>query len=306
MSKTKIFEFNVFYQTGMGQKSISVNVFIQNLSQFSTATVHSTVEFGGSWFICYSVLSYRGLTEYFYELVSDSDESNDYVLNLEYDSGKAVYSFNLAEKIVFVDSDNDELQDQTISSVFHEDVINDDFKIFLVISQNTIVLFWNNRRGQVVVKTLDLSSFIEFEDYDFTRVVIDSSADFLYDGDCSIRFCEMISPSNTYYSVYVDIKSFLEGNGVLAVLNYHEFNQMCTSQFSGSQFKPEKDEPCGTFNLKLSCSVDGSEADSEADSDDGSEADSDDGSEADSAELNFQRDQELWEEQLGQFKGTIV
>ena len=142
---TKIYEFNTGYPAdGNEYRKIPVDVFInRNLPPNSTAIVHSTVEFGGcSWFICYSVLSYRGLTEYFLELVSDSDESNDYVLNLDYDSGKAVCSFNSDKKVVFVNSNNDVLYEQ--KPMFYEDVINDEFKIFLVIFQNTIVLFFTS------------------------------------------------------------------------------------------------------------------------------------------------------------------
>jgi hypothetical protein len=333
--KTKIYEFNTGYLAGNGYQQIPVVVFIENLPPNYTANVHSTVEFGCSWFIFYSVLTCCGRIEYFHELVSDSDESNYYVLNLDYDSEKAVCSFNSDKKVVFVNSNNDVLDEQ--KPMFYEDVINNDFKIFLVIFQNTIVLFWNNDSGQVVVKMLNLSLF--FDENDFTRVVINSPpADFIYNGTCSITFYQNLSDSNTCFSVDINIQSFLEDNHVLAVLNYHRFNQICTSPFSGSPFIPDTTEKQGTYFLKLSCSVDGSEVDSdddseagseadsdddsEADSDDDSEADSDDDSEADSAddseadsaddseadsaELEFQRKQKLWEEQLGKFNGTIV
>lgn len=242
--------------------SINVNVFIENSPVNSIATVHSTVEFGGcAWFIAYSVQSDDGGIEYFYQLFLDSNKTHEFDLIIDYDSSKAICSFDSTERIVFVNSNNEELRDQN-RPVFYEYVINDEFKLFLVISRNNIILFWNNNRTEVIVKTLDFSSFLELCNYDFTRVVIDQTVDFLDEEDnCIITFCTMPSDSNTYHSAYFNIKLFLESNEkVLVVLKYHRFNQMCSSQFSGSQFKQDTDDKIGDFNLKLSHYVNGLEA----------------------------------------------
>ncbi len=267
------------FQSG-GSPSIPVHVFIQNLPQKFTAIVHSTIEFDCcSWFIVYLVQTNDGRTEYFYEKFSDSNESSDYVLNIHYDSSKAVCSFDSTERIEFVDSDNDPFSDQN-QPMFYECVIHNEFKIFLVIFQNNIVLFWNNNYEEVIVKTLDFSSFLDLCKYDFTRVVINPSVNLLYGDSCKITFCTDPSDSNTYFSAYLDIESFLESNEVSIVLKYHRFNQMCSSQFNGSQFKPDIYEWIGYFTLKLSHFVDGSEVVSEEDSEEDSEADSEAGSEA--------------------------
>ena len=103
------------------------------------------------------------------------------------------------------------------------------------------MLFWNNDCAQVIVKTLDFSSCLERYDYDLTRVVVDQSVDFLYKDNCKITFCTDPSDSNTYHSAYFYIQSFLKSNEeVSVVLKFHIFNQMCSSQFSGSQFTPLK------------------------------------------------------------------
>ena len=240
--------------------SINVNVFIENSPENSTATVHSTVEFGGcAWFIAYSVQYDDGGIEYFYQLILDSNKTHEFDLIIDYDSRKAICSFNSTERIVFVNSNNEELRDQN-KPVFYEYVFNEEFKVFLVISRNNIILFWNNKCSEVIVKTLDFSSFLKLCNYDFTRVVIDQTVDFIYEDNCKITFCTDPSDSNTYHSAYLDIESFLESNKeVSVVLKYHRFNQMCSSQFSGSQFKQDTDESIESFNLKLSHCVDGSE-----------------------------------------------
>ena len=261
-----------------GHPSISVYVFIQNLPQDSTAIFHSTVEFNCcSWFIVYSVQSGNGRIEYFYQLITDSRESSDYVLNIDYDSSKAVCSFDSTEQIVFVDSDNEEFSDQT-QPMFYECLIYDESKIFLVIFQNNIVLFWNNDKGQVVVKTLDFSLFLELSEYNFTRAVIDQT-NFIYEDNCKITFCTDPSDSNTYSSAYFDIESVLESNDVSVVLKFNRFNQMCSSQFSGSQFESDSSDVIGSFTINLIHSVDvepHEDSGSEAGSDTGSEVGSDD------------------------------
>ena len=283
MEKVLIYTFNTnCYQ------SIFVNVFIKNSPKNSIATVHSTVEFDFcSWFIVYSVQSGDGRIEYFYEKFSDSNERTDYVLNIDYDSSKAICSFDSTERIVFVNSNNEELRDQNQPG-FYEYVFNmdEEFKIFLVIFQNNIVLFWNNNYSEVViVKTLDFSSCLEeLYDYDLTRVVVDQTVDFLYENNCKITFCTDPSDSNTYFSAYIDIESFLESNDVSVVLKCHRFNQMCCSQFSGSQFKPNTDEQIDDFTLRLSHFVNGSEVVSEEDSDKDSEEGSEENSDEDSEE----------------------
>jgi len=272
------------FQSG-GSPSIPVHVFIKNLPQKFTAIFHSAVEIDCcSWFIVYSVQTNDGRTEYFYEKFSDSNESSDYVLNIHYDSSKAFCSFDSTERIVFVDSDNDPFSDQN-QPMFYECVIHNEFKIFLVIFQNNIVLFWNNNYEEVIVKTLNFSSFLDLCKYDFTRVVINPSVNLLYGDSCKITFCTDPSDSNTYFSAYLDIESFLESNEeVSIVLKYHRFDQMCSSQFNGSQFKPDINKRIGDFTLKLSHFVDGSEVVSEAGSDEGSEAGSEAGSDEDSDE----------------------
>ena len=270
------------FQSG-GSRSIPVHVFIWNLPENSKAIVHSTIEFDCcSWFIVYSVQSGDGRTEYFYEKFSDSNESSDYVLNIHYDSSKAVCSFDSTERIEFVNSNNEKLCDQEGNLGFYEYVFFDEdgdekFKVFLVIFQNNIVFFSNNYKAKVIVKTFDFESF--FELYDFTRVVINPSVNLLYGDSCKITFCTDTSDSNTYFSAYLDIKSFLESNKVSIVLKHHRFNQMCCSQFSGSQFKPDTDEEIGDFTLRLSHFVVVSEEDPEAGSEAGSEEDSEAGSE---------------------------
>lgn len=283
MEKVLIYTFN----TNCHQ-SILVNVFIKNLPENSIATVHSAVEFDCcSWFIVYSVQSGDGQIEYFYEKFSDSNETSNYVLNIDYDSRKAVCSFDSTERIVFVNSNNEELRDQNQPG-FYEYVFNmdEEFKIFLVIFQNNIVLFWNNNYSEVIVKTLDFSSCLEeLYDYDLTRVVVDQTVDFLYENNCKITFCTDPSDSNTYYSAYFDIESVLESNEeVSVVLKHHSFDQMCCSQFSGSQFKRDTDKQIDDFTLRLSHFVNGSEVVSEEDSDKDSEEGSEENSDEDSEE----------------------
>jgi hypothetical protein len=243
--------------------SIPVHVSIKNLPGNSIATVHSIVEFGGcSWFIAYSVQSDDGGIEYFYQLFLDSNTSNEYNLIIDYDSRKAICSFDSTERIVFVNSNNEELRDQN-RPVFYEYVINDELKLFLVISRNNIVLFWNNNYSEVIVKTLNFSSFFELCDYDFRRVVIYPTFEFIFENNCKITFCTNPSDSNTYYSAYLDIESFLKSNEVRVVLKKHIFDQPCYSQYNGSQFRQNTDDKIGSFNLKLSHYVNGSKASSD-------------------------------------------
>ena len=276
MSKTKIHEFDTYYRNQYGKQSIPVNVFIWNLPQNSTVNVHSTVEFGCSWFIVYSVQSGDGQTELFYELVIDSG-GHDYVLEINYDSKKAICSFDLNDRIVFVNSDNQELVKQQTG--FYEYMITNEmsqeFKTFLFIHKDNLLLFWNDDYAKVIVKKLNLSSFLEFYD-DFTRVGID--IDLTYES-CKITFFTNISPSNTYYSAYFDIMSFLDSNRVSVVLYDHTFNQMSCSPFNGSQFEPDTCDKIGDFTLNMTHYEDGeiqkNDSDSDSGSDSGSGSDSD-------------------------------
>ena len=275
------------FHTNCG-RSIPVHVSIKNLPENSIATVHSTVEFAGcSWFIAYSVQSDDDGIKYFYQLFQDLNTSHEYDLIIDYDSSKAICSFDSTERIVFVNSNNEELRDQN-RPVFYEYVINDEFKLFLVISRNNIILFWNNNSSEVIVKTLNFSSFFELCDYDFTRVVIDQTFDFILEDNCKITFCTDPSDSNTYYSAYLDIKSFLESNEVRVVLKKHIFDQPCYSQYNGSQFRQNTDDKIGSFNLKLSHCVNGSEEEecSEEEDDEYSEEEDDEYSEEEDDEYS--------------------
>ena len=281
MSKTKIHEFKTYYSNQYGKQSIPVNVFIRNLPQNSTANVHSTVEFGCSWFIVYSVQSGDGQTELFYELVIDSG-GHDYVLEINYDSKKAICSFDLNDRIVFVNSDNQELVKQQTG--FYEYMITNEmsqeFKIFLFIYKDNLLLFWNDDRAKVIVKKLNLSSLPEFYDYDdFTRVGIDID---LTDESCKITFFTNISPSNTYYSAYIDIMSFLDSNRMSVVLYDHRIDQMSCSPFNGSQFELDTCDKIGDFTLNMTHYEDGEiqKNDSDSGSDSGSGSDSDSGSDS--------------------------
>ena len=130
------------FQSG-GVPSIRVRVFIANLPPNAIATVRSTVEYSGSWFIVYSVVYVDGRTEFFYEQVEDSNESSDYVLNISYDSTRAICSFDSSDQLKFVNGNNKVFVEQDYS-LFHEypfkyegDNANE-YKIFLVIFRNKI------------------------------------------------------------------------------------------------------------------------------------------------------------------------
>jgi hypothetical protein len=277
MSRTQIHTFYV--EGGIGNKMIPVLVYICGLPRNFNAFFHSAVENNEqSWFIFFSVQSGDSRIEYFYKLITDSRESSDYVLNIDYDSSKAVCSFNSTEQIVFVNSNNDKLSDQT-RPMFYECLIYDESKIFLVIFQNNIVLFWKNDEGQVVVKTLDFSTSFDLYSYHFTRVNYEID---LTNEHCKITFCTDPSDSNTYSSAYFDIESFLKNNDVSVILKFHRFNQMCSSLFSGSQFEPDSSDVIGSFTINLIHSVDG-----EPQEDSGSEAGSDAGSDAGSEEDDY-------------------
>lgn len=277
MAKILIYTFGTKYTNVVGNP-IPIRVFIDNLPSNSTATVHSTLEIGCSWFIAYSVSSGDGHTELFYEPVEDSDESNDYVLNISYDSTREVCSFDSREQITFVDRDNHVLVEQPLQMLYEyvvKDRMSREFKTFLVIYNNNIVLFWNDEYARVTVKTFNLSLFFEFYNYDFTRVEFNFHD--ITDERCEMTFYTDSSPSNQYYSSYISM-SFLDSNLVSVVLYDHRFNQMCCSQFSSSQFKPDTRDKIGDFTLKLTHHVDGElQEDAESISDsDAESSDSDD------------------------------
>lgn len=282
MAKILLYTFETKYKNVLGN-SIPILVFMDNLPSNSTATVHSTLEFGCSWFIAYSVRSGDGHTELFYELVEDSDESNDYVLNISYDSStRKVCSFDSREQITFVDRDNNvvEKPQQMLYEYVIEDRMSREFKIYLVIYNNNIVLFWNDECAKITVKTFDLSSFFSSREYgNFTRVEFD--IDDLTDERCEMTFYTE-SPGNRYFSAYLDINPL--SNKVCVVLKDYEFNQMCDSSLSGSQFKPETCHTRWRCTLELTHYVDGKlqKGDSDAKSDNDSEEESDAGSEEES------------------------
>ncbi len=261
MSRQRIY---TFYVEGMDTQSIAVNVFITNLPPNTTATVLSTVEYGCDWFIVYSVVFGDGQTEFFYEQVQDSNESNDYVLNISYDSTRAICSFDSSEQIIFVNSNNEMLLQQN-QQMLYEYIVNEKFKLFLVIFKNNILLFWHDDSAQVVVKTLNLSSFDSFEGLDFTRVdtIIDLSCGF------HLTFYTESSCYNRYNSLYLSSESIIDSNVVCYVFKEHEFDIPCNSSFSGSQFQPDTDYEIESGVLRMDCHVDGEsqESDSEADSD---------------------------------------
>jgi hypothetical protein len=260
MSKTKIYTF-----TPRGSQL--VDVFIENLPEGSIATVYSTVKYYvssllRSWFIFFLVQSEDGRIEYFYQFISDSNksqESHDYVLNIDYDSSKPIFSLDSTQQIVFVNSNNDEIDQNR--RMFYEHRFNDEFKIFLIVFRNNIVLFWNNNYAEVVVKFIDFSSFLKLWDYDFTRVVIKADDDnFLCEDNCSITFYMNPSVDATYVSVNLKILSLLICNDVSVVVKEHTFDQ------------PDKCKLIDNFTLKMSHLVD----------DDFQKNDSDDRSEAES------------------------
>ena len=275
-----MYTFRTKYKNEFGY-SIPILVFIDNLPSNSTATVHSTLEFGCSWFIAYSVRSGDGHTELFYELVEDSDESNDYVLNISYDSTRKVCSFDSTEKITLVDRDNDvvEKPQQMLYEYVIEDRMSREFKIYLVIYNNNIVLFWNDECAKVTVKTFDLSLFFSSHEYgNFTRVEFD--IDDLTDKRCEMTFYTEL-PGNRYFSAYLNINPLY--NEVDVVLKENIFDQMCDSSLSGSQFKPDTCDDIWRGTLVMTHYVDGKlqENDVRVESDNGSEEESDADSEDD-------------------------
>ncbi len=272
-----IYTFKTSYESGMGIREMNVRVFIDNLPPNSTATVRSTVEYSCSWFIYYSVMSCRGRTEFFYERVKDLNESSDYVLNISYDSTRAICSFDSSDQLTFVNKNN-KVSDEQDQSIFYEylfryenDKVNE-YKLFLVIYRNRIVLFWHDYYAEVIVKTLDLSSFDSFEDFDFTRVDTDIT---LF--DFSLTFYTKPSCYNTYYSLDVSSESIIDSKKVKYVLEEHTFNIPCDSSITGSQFKPDTNDEITRGSLRMDCHVDGElqDDDSEDDSEAGSEAGSD-------------------------------
>ena len=278
MSVKKIHTFYV--KGGIVGSQIAANVFINDLPRNATAIVHSIVEYGCDWFVMYFVISPYGQTEFFYELVQDSNhESSYYVLNISYNSNRAICSFDSREQIIFVDSKNNTLTDQNEPD-FYEYAINENFKIFLVIFKDNILLFWNDDSAQVIVKTLDFSTFFEFSNdnspYHFTRVNYEID---LTNEHCKITFYTDPLDTNIYRSAYVDIESFLESNNLSVVLKEHIVDQPSYSPFNGSQFTTDICTTIGMFTLEMSHIVDGQLP--EADSDIGSDAGSDAGSEED-------------------------
>jgi len=269
MSSVEIYRFNVYPKNGL--PSIGAHVFMKSLPLNSTATVHSTVEFGCSWYIVYSVQSsYQ--TEFFYELVQDLNKSNEYVLNVSYDSSRAICSFKPNDKIKFVDPNNKELADQN-QKFFFECERPTDFKCFLVVSANNVVLFWNDDDEEVRVKTLNLQSFDSFEEYDFTRVNYDIN---LYNDTFSLTFYTDPSAHNTYYSLQLTSNSFFESSKVKYVFNEHCFDQPSHSLYNCSQFEQDTEDDIQSGFLVMSYLVDGEELlEDDSDEDDSDEDDSD-------------------------------
>jgi hypothetical protein len=261
---------HTFQSDGDGLPSIGVRVFITGLPPNSSVTVHSHVDYSCSWFVCYSVQSHSGRTEYFYENIKDSNESSDYVLNILYDSTRAICSFDSSDQLTFVSGDNEVLveQDQPTFYEYRFQCENDnaDYKLFLVIYKNRIVLFWHDYYAKVIVKTLYLSSFDSFEGFDFTRVDTDITP-----FDCfSLTFYTEPSCYNTYYSLYVSSESILDSKDVNYVCREHTFDIPCDSALSGSQFIPDTDVEFRRGILRMDSIVDGKlqEDDSDVGSDD--------------------------------------
>ena len=129
------------FKTGSRDLLRNVYIFIENLPENSTATVKSKNEFCFScaWFIFYEVVFGGGQTKYFFELVPDSSERGDYLLNITYDSNKALCSFDSStERIIFVNSCNKKLADQD-RPIFYEYVFGDN-SVYLVIFKKNILI----------------------------------------------------------------------------------------------------------------------------------------------------------------------
>lgn len=281
----KIPIYNFYTQ---GPHRMPVLVSIEDLPQNCTARIHTTLDFNcGVWFILYSVYSNDSRhTEYFYELVEDTNETADYDLIIVYDSTRAICSFKSNEQITFVDSGNNVLVEQL--PIFHEYEYSEkdkrtdrEYKMFLVIYKNKLVIFWNDNLAKVTVKTFDLLSLsfdIPRDYHDFTRV--DFNFELTHES-CKITFCTD-SPGNRYFSAYIVIEPF-SSNDVSVVLKDHRFNQMSCSPFNGSQFEPDTCDEIGNFTFNLTHYVDGElqEDDSGVESDTGSEEESDADSEDD-------------------------
>lgn len=276
-----IYTFQTSYHSGRETRHISARVFIDNLPPNSTATVKRTVKYSCSWFIFYSVVYGDGRTKFFYEQIEDSGKSSDYVLNISYGSTRAICSFDSTDRLTFVSGDN-EVSVKQDYQVYYEypftyqgDNANE-YKIFLVIFRNKIFFFWHDNCANVIVKTLDLSSFDSFEDLDFTRV----NKDIELSDDFSLTLYTEPSCYNTYYSLYLSSKSIFDSNDANYVLKEHRFNIPCDLSLSGSQFIPDTDNEIRRGVLKMDCLVDGElqEAGSEAGSEDDSEAGSEAGS----------------------------
>lgn len=262
--------------------SIPVFVFIKNLPPNSKATVHSTSDFTcDHWYIFYSVRSGDRI-EFFYDLGKDSNDSGDYELTIDYSLTHAIRSFNSTEEITFVDSRNNVLVEQPPIFSEYEYAYNPrlerEYKMFLVIYRNTIVICWNDDDAKVIVKTFDLSSFFSSREYgNFTRVEFDIE---LTDDSCKITFYTE-SPGNRYFSAYLAINPL--SNEVNVVLKENIFDQMCDSSLSGSQFKPDTCDTIWNDILVMTHYVDGKlqENDVRVESDNGSEEESDADSEDD-------------------------
>jgi len=251
---------------------IPVHVFIDNLPQNCTARVHSTTVFNGSWwFIFYSVRSGDRI-EFFYELVKDSNESGDYELTIDYDLTHPICSFDSTEEITFVDSRNDVLVEQPpIFSVYeyaHDSRLEREYKMFLVIYNNTIVICWNDEDTKVSVKTFDLSSFFSSREYGtFSRVDYDFV---LTPESCKITFYTVQSEGNQYFSAYIDFNPFSADNLVSVILHDHRLNQLGESGLRSSPYIPDTDDKIESIFLNLTHYVDGKLL--EDDSDTGSDA----------------------------------
>lgn len=230
---------------------IPVKFLIKNLPKDATPHVHSTIEYGDKMFFAYSICFSNGKTVFFYELVEDSSQSSDdYVFRIHYDSTRAICSFDLSKKIIFVNSTNDELGTQTKPPSFYT-YEYDYCKVCLVIYKNNILLVWHEAGGQVIVKTLDFSTFFEFNSHHFTRA---NHNVYLTGGDCKITFYTDKSDSGIYYSADFHIMSFLKSNNVSVVLyKYVRMNQ--PSDLSNSSKFRIDPYYRRLFTLTMSCNV---------------------------------------------------
>jgi hypothetical protein len=246
------------------------HTYIDKIPLDSTATLHSICNYFCSQFVFYSVVSSNGRTKIFYEFIEDPDPDE----RIDYDSTRQICSFDSTERITFVSTNNEGFFSKN-ELVFYEyqfDYQNRFFenvhKVFLVIFQNKIVLFWHDNLGKVIVKTLDLSSF---DSFDFTRVNPNIE---LFDW-FSLTFYTIPSTDNVYYSLQVSSDSIFDSNDANYVLKKHTFNIPCYLSLSGSQFIPDTDDKIKRGVLKMRCHVHVNGNLQEDDSDDSDDSEDD-------------------------------